>query len=120
MPASLIGFAFFKTLARHIQLPFTPVENVLVQTVAGAVGTMPLGLGFVGVMPEYRIPAQEERRRASGSQSVETRRMGLGLMLVRCCLRSTIEEAGHHQGEIEVPKWYCDCFDDQRSSWRGG
>ena len=51
MPASLIGFAFFKTLSKHLALPFTPVENVLVQTVAGAVGTMPLGLGFVGVIP---------------------------------------------------------------------
>ncbi|KAI4201508.1 MAG: hypothetical protein LQ348_001645 [Seirophora lacunosa] len=51
MPAALIGFAFFKTIAKHIDLPFTPVENVLVQTVAGAVGTMPLGCGFVGVMP---------------------------------------------------------------------
>ncbi|KAL9602226.1 MAG: hypothetical protein Q9219_001950 [cf. Caloplaca sp. 3 TL-2023] len=51
MPAALIGFAFFKTLSRHLELPFTPVENVLVQTVAGAAGTMPLGCGFVGVMP---------------------------------------------------------------------
>jgi OPT family oligopeptide transporter len=51
MPSSLIGFAFFKTLARHLDLPFTPVENVLVQTVAGSMGTMPLGCGFVGVMP---------------------------------------------------------------------
>ena len=51
MPAALIGFGFFKTVARCIDYPFTPVENVLVQTVAGAVGTMPLGCGFVGVMP---------------------------------------------------------------------
>ena len=51
MPAALIGFAWFKSIARCIKLPFTPVENVLVQTVAGAVGTMPLGCGFVGVMP---------------------------------------------------------------------
>ena len=51
MPASLIGFAVFKSLSRFLVLPFTPVENVLVQTVAGAVGTMPLGCGFVGVMP---------------------------------------------------------------------
>ncbi|KAL9123437.1 MAG: hypothetical protein Q9187_000007 [Circinaria calcarea] len=51
MPAALIGFAFFKTISRHIGYPFTPVENVLVQTVAGAVGTMPLGCGFVGVLP---------------------------------------------------------------------
>ena len=51
MPAALIGFAYFKAIARWIDFPFTPVENVLVQTVAGAVGTMPLGCGFVGVMP---------------------------------------------------------------------
>lgn len=51
MPAALIGFGFFKTIARCINYPFTPVENVLVQTVAGALGTMPLGCGFVGVMP---------------------------------------------------------------------
>ena len=51
MPAALVGFAFFKSIAKHIKLPFTPVENVLVQTVAGAVGTMPLGCGFVGVIP---------------------------------------------------------------------
>ena len=55
MPASLIGFAVFKTLSRYLILPFTPVENVLVQTVAGAVGTMPLGLGFVGVMPSLQF-----------------------------------------------------------------
>lgn len=51
MPAALIGFAYFKVVARYINYPFTPVENVLVTTVAGAVGTMPLGCGFVGVMP---------------------------------------------------------------------
>lgn len=51
MPAALIGFAFFKSISKYLKLPFTPVENVLVQTVAGATGTMPLGCGFVGVMP---------------------------------------------------------------------
>lgn len=55
MPASLIGFAFFKTISRHLKLPFTPVENVLVQSVAGSMGTMPLGLGFVGVMPSLEF-----------------------------------------------------------------
>ena len=61
MPAALIGFGFFKTVARCISYPFTPVENVLVQTVAGAVGTMPLGCGFVGVMPalNYLLKAEE-------------------------------------------------------------
>src|SRR5882757_5727642 len=27
MPSSLIGFAFFKTLSKHLDFPFTPVEN---------------------------------------------------------------------------------------------
>jgi OPT family oligopeptide transporter len=51
MPSALIGFAYFKVVARTLKLPFTPVENVLVQSVAGSVGTMPLGCGFVGVIP---------------------------------------------------------------------
>jgi OPT family oligopeptide transporter len=61
MPSSLIGFAFFKTLSKHLDLPFTPVENVLVQTVAGSMGTMPLGCGFVGVMPalNYMLKPEE-------------------------------------------------------------
>ena len=61
MPAALIGFGFFKTVARCIDYPFTPVENVLVSTVAGAVGTMPLGCGFVGVMPalNYLLTPEE-------------------------------------------------------------
>lgn len=61
MPASLVGFAAFKSVSKHLTLPFTPVENVLVQTVAGAVGTMPLGLGFVGVVPamEFLLKTSE-------------------------------------------------------------
>ena len=61
MPAALIGFGFFKTIARCIDYPFTPVENVLVQTVAGALGTMPLGCGFVGVVPalNYLLTPEE-------------------------------------------------------------
>lgn len=51
MPSALIGFSVFKVLSKHLSYPFTPVENVLIQTVAGAVGTMPLGCGFVGVIP---------------------------------------------------------------------
>lgn len=60
MPAALIGFGFFKTVARCIDYPFTPVENVLVQTVAGALGTMPLGCGFVGVMPALNYLLEPE------------------------------------------------------------
>lgn len=61
MPASLIGFALFKSISKHLHYPFTPVENVLVQTVASAVGTMPLGCGFVGVIPalNYLLKPEE-------------------------------------------------------------
>lgn len=61
MPAALIGFAFFRAIRPLIQrLPFTPVENVLVQTVAGSVGTMPLGCGFVGVIPALEYLLRED------------------------------------------------------------
>lgn len=65
MPSALIAFATFKSLntlrqqlgvqhpalANLMGADFSEVENVLVQTVAGSVGTMPLGCGFVGVLP---------------------------------------------------------------------
>ncbi|KAL5365291.1 OPT oligopeptide transporter protein-domain-containing protein [Aspergillus floccosus] len=51
MPSALIGFSVFKVMSKYLSYPFTPIENVLIQTVAGAVGTMPLGCGFVGVIP---------------------------------------------------------------------
>lgn len=50
LPASLLGFGVFKLLSNHLEYPFTPVENVLVQTVAGSMALMPLGCGFVGVV----------------------------------------------------------------------
>jgi OPT family oligopeptide transporter len=60
MPSALIGFAYFKVIARTLKLPFTPVENVLVQSVAGSVGTMPLGCGFVGVIPALNYLLTDE------------------------------------------------------------
>ena len=51
IPASLMGFATFQVISRRLKSPLTPVENVLIQTVAGATGTMPLGSGFTGIMP---------------------------------------------------------------------
>ena len=50
MPASLMGFGIFRLLARHLDFPFSPVENVLVQSVAGGMAVVPLGCGFVGVV----------------------------------------------------------------------
>ncbi|KAL5403459.1 hypothetical protein PMIN06_009754 [Paraphaeosphaeria minitans] len=60
MPSALIGFAYFKTVSHMLKFPFTPVENVLVQSVAGAVGTMPLGCGFVGVIPALNFLLTKE------------------------------------------------------------
>lgn len=60
MPASLMGFGIFRLLAKHLDLPFSPVENVLVQTVAGSMAIMPLGCGFVGVVPAMNYLLKEE------------------------------------------------------------
>jgi hypothetical protein len=51
LPLSLLGFAVFKAFSAHLSYPFSPVENVLVQTVAVAVGTLPVGAGLVGIIP---------------------------------------------------------------------
>ncbi|KAK0390030.1 hypothetical protein NLU13_3603 [Sarocladium strictum] len=51
MPASLMGFGIFRLLRPHLRFPFEPVENVLVQSVACGMAIMPLGCGFVGVIP---------------------------------------------------------------------
>jgi uncharacterized oligopeptide transporter (OPT) family protein len=62
MPASLMGYGIFRGLRPYLRFPFSPVENVLVQTVAGSMAVMPLGCGFVGVVsfPEKPMPAQGE------------------------------------------------------------
>ncbi|KAK4119989.1 OPT superfamily oligopeptide transporter [Parathielavia appendiculata] len=66
MPASLMGFGIFRLLRSRLGgdslPPFSPVENVLVQTVAGSMAIMPLGCGFVGVLPamEYLLAPEEQ------------------------------------------------------------
>lgn len=61
MPASLMGFGIFRLLHPHLRFPFTPVENVLLQSVACGMGIMPLGCGFVGVIPamNYLLTSDE-------------------------------------------------------------
>lgn len=61
MPSALISFGFFKAMSPYLKVQFSPVENVLVQSVAGSVGTMPLGCGFVGVIPalEFLLKPEE-------------------------------------------------------------
>ncbi|KAK2768210.1 hypothetical protein FQN54_000062 [Arachnomyces sp. PD_36] len=78
MPSSLIGFAVFKSISKHLSFPFSPVENVLIQTVAGAVGTMPLGCGFVGVIPALEFLLRE-RDDGGGSGPL---RLGLWKLII--------------------------------------
>ncbi|GAB7358882.1 hypothetical protein MBLNU230_g4105t1 [Neophaeotheca triangularis] len=82
MPSALIGFAYFKTLQTvmcrlglerlGIGAGFSEVENVLVQTVAGSVGTMPLGCGFVGVIPalEFLLKPSETPKSDSDDEEI--------------------------------------------------
>ncbi|KAG5985114.1 hypothetical protein E4U55_001363 [Claviceps digitariae] len=49
MPASLMGYGIFRALRPYLYFPFSPVENVFLQSVAGGMAIMPLGCGFVGV-----------------------------------------------------------------------
>ncbi|RDA86462.1 hypothetical protein CP532_3618 [Ophiocordyceps camponoti-leonardi (nom. inval.)] len=62
MPASLMGFGIFQLLRPHLRFPFTPVENVLLQSVACGVGIMPLGCGFVGVVPAMNYLLSPDER----------------------------------------------------------
>lgn len=50
MPATLMGYGIFKSLQPCLNFPFSPVENVFLQSVAGGMAIMPLGCGFVGVV----------------------------------------------------------------------
>ncbi|KAK4948909.1 OPT superfamily [Elasticomyces elasticus] len=85
MPSALIGFAYFKalnTITGRLRESdsslggwmggwgegFSEVENVLVQTVAGSVGTMPLGCGFVGVIPALEFLLKPEETPGSTSE----------------------------------------------------
>lgn len=84
MPSALIGFAYFKglrTFADSLGGPlkrmgfgegFSEVENVLVQTVAGSVGTMPLGCGFVGVVPALEFLLKPSEIPGGGSQGPQS------------------------------------------------
>lgn len=84
MPSALVGFAYFKGLRVLMSRlgdgftrfgfgeDFSEVENVLVQTVAGSVGTMPLGCGFVGVVPalEFLLKPSETPQSESGDPDI--------------------------------------------------
>jgi uncharacterized oligopeptide transporter (OPT) family protein len=47
LQSALLGYL----LSLLFKSPITPHENVVLQTTAGATGTMPLAAGFVGIIP---------------------------------------------------------------------
>ncbi|OCH94867.1 OPT oligopeptide transporter [Obba rivulosa] len=55
LQSALIGFL----LSRFFPTPISPQENVVLQTVAVATGTMPLAAGFVGILPALSLLDEE-------------------------------------------------------------
>ena len=64
LQSALLGFAIFKTLPvvlpKLVAQPFTPQENVILQTTAVATGTMPLAAGLVGIIPALGMMSEKE------------------------------------------------------------
>ncbi len=60
LQSALLGFAIFRTLPQLFPKTFTPQENVILQTVAVATGTMPLAAGLVGIIPALGMMSVEE------------------------------------------------------------
>ena len=60
LQSALLGFAIFRALPGLFPATFTPQENVILQTVAVATGTMPLAAGFVGIIPALGMMTLEE------------------------------------------------------------
>lgn len=55
LQSSLLGFALFKAAKKYLKIPFGPAENIVLQSVAVATGTMPLAAGFVGIIPALQM-----------------------------------------------------------------
>ncbi|KAF8926562.1 OPT oligopeptide transporter protein-domain-containing protein [Dissophora ornata] len=55
LQSSLLGFALFKAAKHYLKVPFGPAENIVLQSVAVATGTMPLAAGFVGIIPALQM-----------------------------------------------------------------
>jgi len=55
LQSSLLGFAIFKAAKPYLTVPFGPAENIVLQSIAVATGTMPLAAGFVGIIPALQM-----------------------------------------------------------------
>lgn len=84
LQSALLGFAIFRALpallpkfAGPTHKPFTPQENVILQTVAVATGTMPLAAGLVGIIPALEMMNVAE----DGREGIV---LGLGGLVMWC------------------------------------
>jgi OPT family oligopeptide transporter len=60
LQSSLLGFAIFKAAKPFLTTPFGPAENIVLQSIAVATGTMPLAAGFVGIIPALQMMTAED------------------------------------------------------------
>ncbi|KAK1993962.1 OPT superfamily oligopeptide transporter [Colletotrichum falcatum] len=51
LPSTILGFAFFKMIHDHLEVPFTPQEHTVLVVVASSLGLMPFTIGTVGILP---------------------------------------------------------------------
>ena len=81
LQSALLGFAIFRLLPTFLptffKAPFTPQENVILQTTAVATGTMPLAAGLVGIIPALGMMTQEE----DGRDGIQ---LGYGSLVLWC------------------------------------
>ncbi|KAG0218118.1 hypothetical protein BGX33_008502 [Mortierella sp. NVP41] len=70
LQSSLLGFAIFKSLKKFLKVPFGPAENIVLQSVAVATGTMPLAAGFVGIIPALKMMTLADNPNGGGSQVI--------------------------------------------------
>ena len=57
LPSALLGYIVFQPISRFLRTPYSPMENVLVMTIAASMGAMPVTAGLDGIIPalEYLI-----------------------------------------------------------------
>ncbi|KAG0279655.1 hypothetical protein BGZ95_000607 [Linnemannia exigua] len=66
LQSSLLGFAIFRALKKYTKVPFGPAENIVLQSVAVATGTMPLAAGFVGIIPALKMMTLDDNPNHGG------------------------------------------------------
>ena len=61
LPSALLGYVIFQPVSKYLRTPYSPMENVLVMTIAASMGAMPVTAGLDGIIPalEYLITPME-------------------------------------------------------------